>query len=136
MLNNLDNGESSALKNIVATSVTALTLTVAFGLLSLNVSFSWVVFVIGFGAIMPLSMALAEYYEDKETERSNTEVSNEKDDALEELKRQFVNNEITEEEFENQVETLIQTDNLENAENYVNSKKDRKQIEKELNKSN
>lgn len=84
MLNNLGNSESTTLKNIVTTSVTALTLTVAFGLIPLNVSFAWVVFVIGFGAIMPLSMALTEYYEDKETEKSTGKVSKQKDDALEE----------------------------------------------------
>lgn len=110
------------LKSVVATVVSGLTLTLAFTLIALGISSFWVVFAIGFGAVLPASVKVAEYYGEKQ--QSTDETQDSKENALEELKKKFINDEISEQEFEKRVEKLVQTGTVEDAREYVERTKD------------
>lgn len=99
---------SHPLAPVVSTTVTAGTLLVAFSLLALGVDSFWVVFVVGFGGVLPLSLGLLEAQgRDSDSHRNAPEKS---DSALEALRRRYARGEITHEEFEHRVEELVETE--------------------------
>lgn len=101
----LDRGDHHPLAPVVSTAVTAATLLLAFGLLGLGVESFWVVFVVGFGVVFPVSMGLLESVGDSSrSSRSRSE------DALEELRLRYARGELTHEEFERRVGELVETE--------------------------
>jgi len=95
---------------VVATGVTAATLLVAFGLLALGVESFWVVFVAGFGGVLPLSLGALEYQHATGTNARGSSTREGSDDALAELRRRYARGDLTDAEFEERVETLLETE--------------------------
>ena len=93
---------------VVTGVVTAATLAVAFGLMALGVESFWVAFVVGFGGVLPLSVAALEYREATDDTPTRADRSD-ADAALEELQLRYAHGEFTDEEFERQVEKLLET---------------------------
>jgi len=85
---------------VVTGVVTAATLAVAFGLMALGVEFFWV----GFGGVLPLSVAALEYREATDDRPARADRSD-ADAALEELQLRYARGEFTDEEFERLLET-------------------------------
>lgn len=102
--------DPNPLAAVVSTAVTAGTLLVAFGLLAAGVESFWIVFPVGFGGVLPLSVGLLGSAQDKsdpERVRGNRrDVENE----LERLRQRYAAGELTDEEFENCVEALLETE--------------------------
>ncbi len=91
---------------LVSTGITAATLFVAFGLMSIGIESFWVVFVVGFGGLLPISLGLLEY---RRRERTCRRERSDSDTALAKLRERYVRGEITETEFEQRVENLMET---------------------------
>ena len=89
---------------VVTGVVTAATLAVAFGLMALGVESFWVAFVVGFGGVLPLSVAALEYREATDDRPARADRSD-ADAALEELQLRYARGEFTDEEFERLLET-------------------------------
>lgn len=98
------NRESAAL--LVSAAITALTLATAFGLLALGVDSFWIVFILGFGVVMPTALGILTHRWPTTGRTSLTPTSN-TSDPVEELQLQYVRGEITEAEFEHRVATLL-----------------------------
>jgi len=112
-----DRDGNSELAGLAAMAVTFLTLTVAFGLLALGFESFWVAFPIGFGGLLPLSVGLANWYESR-GERARDRASaptGETDDALAVLRERYARGELDEAEFEAQVERLLETESVADA---------------------
>ena len=110
-----DDGDSP-LEAVAAGVVTTLTLGVAFGLLALGQPYFWVAFPIGFGGGMPLAIGLARLYasttESREPDRGER---SETDTALRDLRNRNARGELDDEEFENRVERLLETESVSDA---------------------
>ncbi len=91
---------------IAAGAVTTLTLLVAFVLLAAGVSYFWVAFPVGFGGVLPLTIGIMRRYQ--ETHTAGTQTS--EDTPIATLRERYANGELTDEEFETQVEKLIKTE--------------------------
>jgi uncharacterized membrane protein len=102
-------GGDNPLTPVVTGVVTAATLAVAFGLMALGVESFWVTFVVGFGGVLPLSVAALEYREATDDTPARAERSD-ADAALEELQLRYARGELTDEEFERQAERLLETE--------------------------
>jgi uncharacterized membrane protein len=102
--------EDTPLEQIAAGAVTALTLTVGFGLLALGFPYFWVVFPVGFGGVMPVAMGLARLYQQRE--REPAVASSDEDDAIAMLRDRYARGELTDEAFERQVEKLLETEDV------------------------
>lgn len=115
--------DEETLPGIAATVVTFSTLTVAFVLLGLGVSAFWVAFPIGFGGLLPLSVVLAKVYESNRAgtdEHESTPASDDqRDDALATLRDRYARGEISEAEFEERVERLLETESLDSADSLL-----------------
>ena len=121
-----DEDEESPLVGVASAAVTFLTLGVAFGLMFLGNPYFWVAFVVGFGGLMPLAVAVAKYYEseaaadrarrDRRRERGR---SDETDAALAELRDRYARGELGDEEFEARVERLLETESVDDAETFM-----------------
>jgi uncharacterized membrane protein len=94
-------------ERLAAAAVTLLTLVVAFGGLALDAPFWWVAFPVGFGGLLPLTVALARRRRTSAAERAR---SADRSDALEELRSRYARGEIDEAEFERRVERLLETE--------------------------
>lgn len=99
---------SHPLAPVVSTTVTSGTLLVAFSLLALGVDSFWVVFVVGFGGVLPLSLGLLKAQE--RDSGSSRGTPNKSESALEELRHRYAQGELTHEEFERRVEELVETE--------------------------
>lgn len=102
-------GGDNPLTPVVTGVVTAATLAVAFGLMALGVESFWVTFVVGFGGVLPLSVAALEYREATDDSPARAE-RNDADAALEELQLRYARGELTDEEFERRAERLLETE--------------------------
>ncbi|MFC7073920.1 SHOCT domain-containing protein [Halovenus rubra] len=115
--------EESPLAQVVSSAVTGLTLVVAFGLSVVGIESFWVVFVVGFGGVLPLSLALVQYYQetDDQPERNerSTERPTETEDALDELRQRYARGEFSDEEFDRRVERLLETESVHDARQYA-----------------
>lgn len=120
----------------VATVVSLLTILTGTILLALNFNFFWLAYPIGFGGILPFAIMVSKNYDTQV--RENKSETSEEETALEELKKKFVNDEISEEEFENRVENLVQTQDVQTSKEYIertqnsdNSREKDKEVEKQ-----
>lgn len=94
--------------------VTAVTMTVAFGLLALGFEHFWIAFVVGFGGVLPISVGLAKRGETADSGgRPSPGVDAE--DALDELRQRYARGELTDTEFEHRLERLLETESLADA---------------------
>lgn len=109
------------LEQIVAGAVTALTLLVAFGLLALGEPFFWIAFPVGFGGLMPMAVGVAKWYESRTaSERDGIGAGvSETEGALEELRARYARGELSDEQFEERVERLLETESVYDARNFV-----------------
>ncbi|SDJ93228.1 Short C-terminal domain-containing protein [Halovenus aranensis] len=103
-----------SLASLVVSTVTMLTLVVAFGLLALGVEEFWVVFVVGFGGVLPMAvgaLATLDRLDDRRAggESQTHDERTEDESAPRELRRQYARGEFTDEEFERRVERLLET---------------------------
>jgi|APHM01.1.fsa_nt_gi Predicted membrane protein (DUF2078). len=98
-------GDRDAAGFVVVATVTVLTLAAAFGLAALGFEGFWMAFVLGFGVVLPLSAGAVGtlWPEEEESDRQDRT-------PLEELKMRYVRGELSEAEFEQQTETLVQTE--------------------------
>jgi uncharacterized membrane protein len=113
-----DADDEPPLEQIAAGAVTGMTLLVAFGLLAAEVSFFWVAFPVGFGGALPVAIGLARRYQrQQETNRTETE------DALETLRRRYARGELTDAEFEERVERLLETESVPDAQSFTDRRR-------------
>lgn len=112
--------EDSPLEAVAAGAVTLLTLGIAFGLLALGQPYFWVAFPVGFGGGIPLAVGLARWYasttEPREVDRGER---SETDAALRDLRNRYARGELDDEEFENRVERLLETESVDDAKSFV-----------------
>lgn len=109
------------LSSTVGSVVVFGTLLLGIGLLFAGWSHFWIVFVIGFAAVLPLAGAIADWYEDRtadaeSAESAESDETDERTDALAELRQRYADGEIDEAEFEHRVEPLLKTESMGDAE--------------------
>ena len=109
--------DGTPLQQAVAGVVTALVLTVAFGLMFAGVPYFWVAFVVGFGGVLPLAVALTRLYETRAEPAEPAE--SERSDALSTLRDRYARGDIDEAEFERRVEALLETEREADAAAYA-----------------
>ena len=91
-----------------------VTLLVAFGGLALGFPYFWVAFPVGFAGLVPVAVALARLYENRETDEPTPE-STDADAALARLRERYANDELTDAEFERRVERPLETESTDDA---------------------
>jgi uncharacterized membrane protein len=105
--------QESPLAPLVSAVVTVFTLLLAFGLMSLGVEDFWVVFVVGFGGVLPVSLGVLSYRHRQTGGTTTTDTRSgtdaEAEAALEELRLRYARGEFTDAEFEHRVERLLET---------------------------
>ncbi|WP_227134646.1 SHOCT domain-containing protein [Halorubellus salinus] len=99
-----------AVTSLVAAGVTALTLTVAFNLLALDVSLFWVAFPIGFGVVLPAAIGIVNARQHGEQRTDDTSQRSDTHTGLEILRQRYATGELSEEEFEHHVERLLESE--------------------------
>ncbi|MFD1640644.1 SHOCT domain-containing protein [Halohasta litorea] len=115
----LDDGDTP-LQSIVAGVTTGLVLTVAFGLLALGVPWFWVVFPVGFGGLLPVTMGVTKWYEHRQTDHPTSEsTTTAEEDALETLRNRYARGKIDEAEFERRLDALLETESVDDAGAYA-----------------
>ena len=92
--------DDTPLEAVAVGAVTLLTLTVAFGLLAVGVSFFWIAFPIGFGGGVPLAVGLARWYAVREADDTPERPRDERDAALAGLRDRYARGGLDEAEFE------------------------------------
>lgn len=113
-----EDGNETPLEQTVSGAVIALIFIVGFGLMFAGVPWFWVVFPVGFAGLLPAAIGLARRYErDKSASAGKTE----QEEALDELRARYARGELTDEEFENRVERLLETESVEDAETFLGS---------------
>jgi len=110
--------EDSPLETLTAGVVTLAVLSVAFGALALGNSWFWIVFPIGFGGLLPLSLGYVRRYEHDRSETHGTTRASPDDPALSALRDRYARGEIDEREFEDRVERLLETESIAEARTY------------------
>lgn len=97
-----------------ASLVTGATLLVAFGLLAAGVTWFWVAFPVGFGAVLPAAVAAAREGGGDEDPGRGTETGD-ADAALATLRERYAAGDIDEATFEARLERLLETESVEAA---------------------
>jgi len=115
--------EDDDLETVVAGAVTLLTLTVAFGLMFAGVPWFWVAFPVGFGGLLPMALGAARLY--RRRRESDSRPTSEDDDALATLRQRYARGDITDGEFERQVERLLETEDSATARERVDRERAR-----------
>ncbi|WP_276249584.1 SHOCT domain-containing protein [Haloarcula rara] len=105
--------EDDELETIVAGGVTMLTLLVAFGLMFAGVPWFWVAFPAGFGGLLPMAVGATRLYQRRQS--ADSSFRTDEDDALATLRERYARGELTEAEFERQVERLLETEDVRTA---------------------
>jgi len=106
--------DSTHLTSVVASVVTMVTLTTAFGLLAVGWPYFWIVFPIGFGGVLPAATAIAGWREAKRKQTATVRQTS-AGGKLATLREQYANGEIDEITFERKVERLLETESIEDA---------------------
>jgi len=102
------NRESAGL--LVSGAITALTLSLAFGLLALGVESFWMVFVLGFGVVLPTALGVVAHVwpDDEGTPADSGPSDSGSRTPIEQLKMRYARGELTDEEFERQLELVME----------------------------
>jgi uncharacterized membrane protein len=101
------NRESAGL--LVSGAITALTLSLAFGLLALGVESFWMVFVVGFGVVLPTALGVvAHVWPEEGGSADSSPAGGDSRTPVEELKMRYARGELTDEEFERQLELVME----------------------------
>jgi uncharacterized membrane protein len=117
-----DGDEETPLQQVAAGLAIGTTLLVAFGLLALDYRFFWIAFPVGFAGLLPLAVGLARLYE-RRLERGRTAAApDDREVALARLRERYAEGEIDEAEFEERVERLLQTENVDDARAYLDGR--------------
>ena len=124
IVDDVEDDDGTPLEQVVAGVVMALTFLVGFGLLALGNPWFWIAFPVGFAGVLPAAIGFVRLYESRRTEESK-ETRSETEDALETLRRRYANGELTEEEFEQKVERLLETETVADARNTVAARRER-----------
>ncbi|WP_432764874.1 SHOCT domain-containing protein [Halobaculum limi] len=95
---------------LVVSGVTAVTLAVAFGFLALGVNSFWIAFPVGFGVILPGALAVAHNYRAEDRRNVDNTRTEESPTELEVLRRRYAAGELSDEEFEQRVEHLLESE--------------------------
>lgn len=103
-------GDRVSVGFLVSAAITALTLVVAFGLLALGVEDFWVVFVLGFGVVLPTALGVVAVGWTNRDSDGDRSAEDDPRAALDELRLRYARGEITHEAFERRVERLVETD--------------------------
>ena len=108
----------SPLVSLVQAVVSGAIISIGVFLLVADWSLFWLVFVIGFVAVLPAATKLAEWYESRSTDADETEPEDddEQASALATLRDRYASGEIDEAEFECRVERLLETESVADAE--------------------
>ena len=108
----------SPLVSLVQAVVTGAVISLGVFLFVADWSLFWLVFVIGFVAVLPAATKLAEWYESRSTDVDETESEDddEQASALATLRDRYASGEIDEAEFERRVERLLETESVADAE--------------------
>jgi uncharacterized membrane protein len=117
-----DRGESpeeDPLEMVAGGVVTVVTLAVAFGLLAVGYDFFWVAFVVGFGGGMPLAIGLARWYQSRAEQAREDRPARGDEEALAQLRERYARGELTDEEFEQRVSRLLETESVADARDYA-----------------
>jgi uncharacterized membrane protein len=105
----MDEDDDTDLESVVASTVTGLTLLVAFGLMAAGVSGFWIAFPVGFGGVLPLAVGLARLSQRADDENEDT---SSEDDPIATLRERYARGELTDAEFERRVEHLLETESI------------------------
>ncbi|WP_254841286.1 SHOCT domain-containing protein [Natronomonas marina] len=110
--------------------VSMLVLVAGLGALFAGLEWFWVVFVVGYAGLVPLTAMLSrDDDEERETSSADPEgrasADDSRTDALETLRERYARGELTHEEFERKLEALLETDSPEHAEKRVERNRDR-----------
>ncbi|MBX0287207.1 SHOCT domain-containing protein [Haloarcula salinisoli] len=105
--------EDEDLEIVVAARVTTLTLAVAFVLMFAGVPWFWVAFPVGFGGVLPTALGATRLYQRRHP--ADSRPTTDEDDALATLRERYARGELTEAEFERQVERLLETEDVRTA---------------------
>lgn len=124
----------SPLVSLVQAVVTGAVISLGVFLFVADWSLFWLVFVIGFVAVLPAATKLAEWYESRSTDVDETEPEDddEQASALATLRDRYASGEIDEAEFERRVERLLETESVEDAETAYGGATAEAEREKEL----
>ena len=108
----------SPLVSLVQAVVTGAVISLGVFLFVADWSLFWLVFVIGFVAVLPAATKLAEWYESRSTDVDETESEDDDEQvsALATLRDRYASGEIDEAEFERRVERLLETESVADAE--------------------
>ncbi|ARS89357.1 SHOCT domain-containing protein [Natrarchaeobaculum aegyptiacum] len=119
--------EVTRLEILVTVTVTSVTLAVGLGLLAVGVAPFWIVFVVGFAGVLPMALAAASLYEERQDGPSggSSDSEREAEDALAELRQRYARGELSELEFERRVERLLETETIDDARRYVGTNDER-----------
>lgn len=93
---------------LVSAVVTALTLGLAFGLLGLGIEYFWVVYPLGFGVILPSALGFVNYHWTNKENLDNNSSGIDSGDRLKALRKRYVRGDISEAEFERQLDRLLE----------------------------
>lgn len=108
--------EPRSLTAVVDRTVPTLVVFLGIGLLLLDYSMFWVVFVVGFSGIFPAARSVAQWYDASDGRSTRTAPTRSDDDrALETLRNRYARGEIDEAEFEERVERLLETESVPDA---------------------
>jgi len=108
-------GEDSPLVSLVQTVVSGAVISLGVLLFVADWSLFWLVFLVGFVAVLPAATKLAERYESRSAD-GDDEPEDEQAAALATLRERYADGEIDEAAFERRVERLLETESVEDAE--------------------
>jgi uncharacterized membrane protein len=101
---------SSPTAGLVSGAVTTLTLTLSFVLLAVGFEYFWVTYIVGFGFVLPAATSAVSYRETATERTQETTRDDTTGTALEDLRHRYATGELTDEEFEQNVERLVETE--------------------------
>ncbi len=118
-------GDETPLEMIVGGLTIGGILALAFGLLFLGVPWFWVVFPVGFAGALPVAIGLTKWYERNRRETSAASNPTEQETALETLRNRYARGEINEDEFEQRLSALLETETVDGATEYATNEQAR-----------
>ena len=135
---NLEEGDGAGgetpLVSLVQAVVSGAIISLGVFLLVADWSLFWLVFVVGFVAVLPAATKLAERYESRpaDEDEADGEDEDKQASALATLRDRYASGEIDEAEFERRVERLLETESVEDAETAYGDATAEAEREKEL----